>query len=136
MGEDKVKLTTMLPMEIYKKIIELAYKLYGSRKGSIAQVICNAINVYYTSRINTHTHDTNPMPNNPPPNVYKTYIRVKAYIEKKIGVENPYEAPVDILIEGIAYTRGADRRTIKKWLNLFEKYHCIKWVSHRVVELM
>lgn len=131
-----MKLNTNIPADVYKKLKELALKLYNGRKGSMAQVLVNAINMYYATRMSTHTHGTKVLPNNPPPHVYKTYTAVKQYIERKMQIENPYEAPVAYLKEAIIYVRGADPRTIKKWLTLFERYGCIKFVSARVVELI
>ena len=71
---------------------------------------------------------------NPQPRVFSVYKNVKEYLKKQ-GIE--YQCTLEKLVEAISFTRGNDRRTVRKWLNEFSKYRCIKEISPgKIYELM
>jgi len=40
------------------------------------------------------------------------------------------------LIDAISAIRGTDKRTIRKWMDLFVKYKLIKWIAGEIFEVV
>lgn len=75
---------------------------------------------------------------NPTPKVMLVFAEVKNYLIRKYYIELPSGSQVNIkhLEEAIANTRGADPRTIRKWLQAFHKMKLIKPIAVAVWEIL
>ena len=68
---------------------------------------------------------------------YNVWSEVKRFIEKKYGMslDGGRCIPVEFLHEAVAFVRGSDPRTIKKWLKVFTEQKLIKWITPELVEV-
>jgi hypothetical protein len=73
---------------------------------------------------------------NPLANVNMVREQVKQYLREQLGYDVVHEVPLKHLREAIGAVRGTDSRTIKKWVDIFVRYHLVKWMSAQVVEFL
>ena len=141
----KVKITAYIPEDLNRALRELIQKKYRRyEKGLLSWEITQALYhwVYLHAggtHKNTQATDLSNIeikinPVNPPPKVLAVYNAVKRYIFEKMG--GPVQSiDYNILKEAIEHVRGTDRRTIRKWIDLFLRYKLIKRISYSVFEL-
>ena len=99
-----------------------------SKHGAISNEVNAAINVW----LHGHKDTKNYM--NPSPQVEIVWRSVKKYI-----IENFYctqQASLYMIQEAIKKVRGADQRTVQKWIESFHKWKLIKEIAPEVWEIM
>jgi len=124
--------------ELYEKIKLLVVKKFGRNYwGGLREVVEEALRIYIAShdpQVDVPQQLQNIRPNNPPPKVHRVYLEVRHILRTQFGVLK--EATYSQLARAIALVRGTDKRTIRKWINLFLAYHCIKHIGGVVYELL
>jgi len=127
------KLTVRIDEKLYEALKELVIKKFGPNYwGGLRAVVEEAIRLYLASHSLGRSDNVEIRPNNPPPRVHSVYIQVRSFLRDK-GVYR--EASYGALASAIAYVRGADKRTIRKWIRLFLTYGCITHLGGEVYEL-
>ena len=132
--KNKIKTSLYVDRELWAKFKRLALEKHGNFHGGLTAEVEEALRNW----LSAHTKDTQnfEIKNrvNPQPRVFSVYKNVKEYLKRQ-GIE--YQCTLEKLVEAISFTRGNDRRTVRKWLNEFVKYKCVKEISTgRIYELL
>ena len=132
----KVKMGLWLDPVLDHKFRQFVAEQYGKMaKGLLSFEAEQALQAWVCAHKSTQSELIHKPPN-PVPNVFEVKQEVKEYLISTFGYESIYKIPKAQLIMAISALRGTDKRTIEKWVRLFEKYHVIKWVTPNVVELL
>jgi len=138
-AEDKVQLKVYLPRSLVEELKRLALAKYGKFHGAISYEVEQALGVWLATHTQNHTKQLTLNSANPQPRVFKVWNQVKAYLREKFGYDSIFPQqliPRKHIVEAIAAIRGDDERTIQKWLNSFQKYQVLKWISGEVYEVL
>ena len=136
-NKDYTRLTVSIPSELDKSLRRyIAMKYQSFEKGLLSWEVEQAINHWIKLHTNAQKQEEMTVPN-PTPKAVKVFFQVKEYLLSKYFVElKPgMTVPATYLKEAIMATRGSDKRTVKKWLETFEKFKLIKWISPMVWEI-
>lgn len=139
MKKERVKgkegLFVYISSKVIKAIRKLAKEKHAKLRGGLSDEVEDALRNWLA----LHTIDNNqPLTVNkvnPGREFHSVYQEVKDYISTKMIIPPSRQIPQGLLEEAISMVRGSDKRTIKKWMNLFQKFHFIKWIAGRVWEL-
>jgi len=121
--------------EIDKKLRELINMKYnGFEKGLLSAEVENALAHWIALHTQKHA---NPAVNslNPKPKVKQVFDAIRERLKAKYGYY-PQQVSFRDLEEAIELERGSDKRTIKKWIQLFLKYKLIKHIAGQVYEVV
>ncbi|MEM2612588.1 MAG: hypothetical protein QXJ45_08250 [Thermoproteota archaeon] len=136
----KEKILITIRKDLVDKFRSLLMQKYPKyEKGILSYEVELALNYWinlHTKAQSSETSKINPI--NPTPKVLTVFLTVKDYLLRKYYDElHPGSQVIDIhLREAIANVRGADERTIKKWLKRFTENKLIKHVAGAVWEIM
>ena len=135
---EKTRLLIYLPKDLDKKLREfLSFKYKNYEKGLLSYEVEQAIKHWIA--LHTKAQKTLVMKApNPTPKISRVFVEVKEYLLRKYYVELiPGSTVADVhLREAIAQTRGADPRTIRKWLQIFNSAGLIKRLNNAVWEIL
>jgi hypothetical protein len=137
--EDKVQLKVYLPKNLVEELKRLAFSKYGNFHGALSFEVEQALGVWLATHTQNHTKQLVMNAINPQPKVYKVWNQVKAYLKEKFGynaIVTQQLIPKKHIIEAIAAIRGDDERTVRKWLENFQKFKLLKWVGGEVYEVL
>ncbi|MHA1829078.1 MAG: hypothetical protein ACTSX6_10585 [Candidatus Heimdallarchaeaceae archaeon] len=135
----KIQLLIYIPDDLDRKFREfLALKYKHVEKGLISGEVERALRYW----INLHTKAQKTLLEskapNPTPKISRVFAEIKRYLLSKYYDElsEGTIVPDTHLREAIAATRGSDKRTIRKWLRVFEQFKLIKRLSLATWELL
>jgi len=111
-----------LPSDLIEEIRNYAYRELGRFRGALSMFVEQALRQYIVTREHTQIH-TNP---NPSPKASVVKDQIKEYLKRKYGYVIFTSVPHKHLVEAIASIRGADPRTIRKWIKILEQFKLIK----------
>jgi len=134
----KVRLTLWIEASLSLKFRQFVAEQYGQMgKGLLSFEAAQALQSWVSTHKDTQRELIH-KPVNPMPNVFTLKQQVKDYLVSTFDYDpqNLYKLRKEHLITAISALRGTDKRTIEKWMRLFEKYKVIKWVTPSVVEFL
>ena len=132
----KVKVRFLIDDVLVMKFRQFVAEQYGKvSHGLLSFEVAQALQAWMSTHKSTQTQLVHHPPN-PIPNVFLVREQVKAYLKDTLGYDQIYKIPKTHLIIAISALRGTDKRTIDKWIKLFEKYKIIKWVTPVYVEFL
>ena len=129
--KNKVLVGVYLPRELVKELRELVKMKYEGLYGLSLEVE-QAIRYW----LRKEKMEKNIKPPNPNPKIYLIKEQIKKYLMDKYGYIEFTSVPYKHLEEAICVIRGYSRKTVKTWIDRLEKFHCIKWRSHNLVEIL
>ena len=123
--------------DLDKRLRELIAKKYGVFvKGLLSAEVEAALYAWLAEHTHTQTEEfaTSTQKRelvNPIPKHMKVFRKCLEYIREKYGVnfDEVHQLPLKFMVEAIQATRGADKRTVKKWLKLFRDLKLIKFID-------
>ena len=134
----KIKLGVFLPkslVENFRNLIMQKYNRY--EKGLLSYEVEMALRSWLA--LHTKAQKTLEVKKpNPTPKVYMYFAEVKDYLLRKYYTElwSGQQIPYKHLEEAIINTRGADKRTVQKWLRIFHTSGLVKPVTSASWEIM
>ena len=132
----KIKFGVYIDPALALKFRQFVAEQYGkASKGLISFEAAQALQAWISTHKSTQSELVHKPPN-PVPNVFEVKQQIKEYLISTFGYDQIYKIPKAQLIMAVSALRGTDKRTIEKWVRLFEKYHVIKWVTPNVVEFL
>ena len=136
----KTILYVYIDEDLNKQLRTLIIKKYGEyRRGLLSAEVENALRVWLSTHKSTQTQELTVLrPANPIPKYWRVFQECKKFIEQRYGVDfkEVYQIPLKFMVEAIQFTRGSDKRTVRKWLRVFEEQHLIKFISPGVIEVL
>jgi len=133
---DKIQFKVYIRRDIVEEFKKLIARKYGKvERGLISREAEEAL--AYWLRLHTHRHTNSIVVEriNPNPKVYAVFEQIKDYFRKKYKYL-PQQVTYNDLAEAISAVRGSDRRTIRKWINLFMQWKLVKPIAPNVFELV
>jgi hypothetical protein len=121
---DKTIIEAVVDKALAEKLRNVAYKIYGERRGALSYTVEEAlktfIKLYENKQVSINPHNS----------IDAYWRQALEYIKKKRGDDLAiYEVTELELVEAIVKTRGADKRTVKKYLEMFLRLGYIKHVA-------
>ena len=144
-NEEYVHLKVSIPKSVSTRFRELVNMKHPRfEKGVLSYELEQAMRQYIASYMTTHTHiDAKVQPqikaeqSNPNPTIYKLKQDIfKYFIDSQLYLEVPQFVPTQHLVNAIAALKGVDNRTVKKYLQLLERFGCIKKSGTHVYEFV
>jgi hypothetical protein len=129
-----VQFNVYLPFSVAENFREMVARKHGYvRHGLISYEAKEAFNSWIATS-NTQAQSTQSLPSyskiNPAPWVHDAKQKMmNCLVESGAFEEVPQQVPTSLLVQAIENTQGHDKRTIKKWTDLFKKYGCIKQIG-------
>jgi len=102
---------------------------YGMvKKGCLGYEVAQALKWLMNTHKDTQSKGKKTTPH-PVPNVLIYAAQVRDYLMDHFGYEKDLldSVPKAHLVIALSAIRGTDRRTIRKWMKLFEKWKVMKW---------
>jgi len=139
----KVQFNVRLDEKLIKRFKELiAAKYKAFQHGLVSYETEQAIRHWLA--LHTHAHDDIAYKSNsfktpnPPPRVAEVWNMVKQYLLDNYYLELKPGQQINLahLIQAIAAVRGNDKRTIRKWLETFHRFHLVKPISGQAWEVL
>jgi len=134
---NKTKLQVWIPNTLNEKFRELIARKYPKyEKGLLSYEVEMALRHW----LSLHTRAQSQVLRNPPnpkPKVYLIFSSVKDWLLRNYYEElkSGQQIPLKHIREAIIAVRGADTRTVKKWLDTFHKMGLIKPVTSATWEI-
>ena len=121
---NKTVIEAVVDKALAEKMRSIAYEIYGERRGALSYTVEEAlktfIKLYENKQVSINPHNS----------IDAYWKQILEYIKKKHGdMLTPYEIIEPDLVEAITMTRGADKRTVKKYLETFLRLGYIKHVA-------
>jgi hypothetical protein len=121
---NKTIIEAVVDKALAEKLRSIAYEIYHGRRGALSYTVEEAletfIKLYENKQVSINPHN----------NIDAYWRQILEYIKKKHGdMLTPYEIIEPDLVEAITMTRGADKRTVKKYLETFLRLGYIKHVA-------
>jgi hypothetical protein len=121
---NKTVIEAVVDKALAEKLRGIAYEIYGERKGALSYTVEEALKTFIM------LYENKQVSINPHNSIDAYWRQILEYIKKKRGDELAiYEITEPELIEAIVKTRGADKRTVKKYLETFLRLGYIKHVA-------
>lgn len=143
MREEKVPLFVRIPKELDRELRELIKRLYHPKDfhGALSHEVAEALRNHIIRHTQNHTKILVPPSKiNPTPKTWKVYQQVKRYLAEKYKTvlrDGPQKTTTQELCEAVKIVRNVvDPRTLKGWVQRFEKEKCIKWLGGEIWELI
>ena len=136
--EGKCILYVYIDRNLDKRLRELIIRKYGEyRKGLLSAEVEAALQAWLATHKITQTASESADRVNPTPRYWIVFQKCVAWIESKyrIDFKEVHQIPARFLREAIAAVRGSDKRTIRKWLEIFEQQKLIKWIAPELIEV-
>ena len=137
--KDKVKLQVWINQNLYRELETLVKNKYRGFRGGLSAEVEAALQAWVSTHKNTQTESLEAVrPTNPIPKYWRVFQECKKFIEQRYGIDfkEVYQIPLKFMVEAIQFTRGSDKRTVRKWLRVFEEQHLIKFISPGVIEVL
>lgn len=136
--EKKVRIQAWISDEIdakFRKFIQQKYKKY--ERGLLSYEVESALQAWIIQHTNSQTQLDIKIKPNPTPSSARVYREVKAYISGHYDVEFTGNTQLHekFIIEAITTLRGNDPRTIKSWMQTFERMGLIKILARPMWEM-
>lgn len=133
----RVKTSIFVDKKLWEKFKEIALKKHNFKYGSISEELEKLIKNYIDEHEHTNTQKhmhahTNVKHRNPPDKVFLVWQRVKSILASQGYI---HQTTLKFLSDAIMEVRGTDKRTIKKWIKLFEKYGFVKHLGNNIFEI-
>lgn len=124
----------------FREFLALKYGRYekGLLSYEMEQAIRNWLSLHYSS-LHAKTQNDNALicTPNPPFKVAERWNRVKLYFNRKnVPLLSGVNITIDELHEAIQATIGHDERTIRKYIELFQRFGLIKHIAGKVWEVL
>lgn len=145
----KSQTTISISKEVLTNFRIFLAKKYGKyEKGLLSNELEQAIVNWMTLHAKTQTFSTPDVHTdfaltkpNPPNKVRLSFEKVKKWLTSADGpgyieLTTGQHIPLIHIIQGIKASLGEDRRTVKKYLDLFEEFHLIKHIGGAMWEVM
>jgi len=121
---NKTIIEAVVDKALAEKLRSIAYEIYGERRGALSYTVEEALETFIK------LYENKPVSINPHSNIDAYWRQMLEYIKKKRGDELAiYEITEHELVEAVVKTRGADKRTVKKYLETFLRLGYIKHVA-------
>jgi len=135
---EKVSLHIYVKKELDTEFRQFIAKRYGTiERGLLSHEVEAAMESWIRTHQNTQsTSSSAAIAPNPVHRVHVVREQVKEYLRTELGYFDIHEVPLKHVREAIGVVRGTDSRTIKKWMEDFDRYKIIKWMSPKVVEFL
>jgi len=137
-NKKKSELHVRISSEVIENLRSLIMQKYTRmERGLLSHEVEMALRHWLALHTNTQSSEKQIF-QDPIPKVTLVFMQVKEYLLKKYYEELPPEKEIYIknLEEAIAYVRGSDKRTIRKWLETFSRMKLIKHVSGTVLGIL
>ncbi len=138
LGKNKVGLYVSINKEIEGKLRRLIIAKYGEyRKGYLSAEVEAALEAWINTHKYTQANGKAINNINPLPRYYQIWQQVKNFIRHRydVNLEEVHQIPVKMVKEAIAFIRGTDPRTVRKWLRIFQEQGLIKYIDINIVEV-
>ncbi|MDH5815660.1 MAG: hypothetical protein QE164_02565 [Candidatus Nezhaarchaeota archaeon] len=132
----KARLDVYIDERLYKKLRELARQKYENFRGALSNEVEEAIRHWILLHAQSAHKSYGKL--NPEPKVFRAFRQVKEYMVKRFGYEylgSGQQFPKKHIVEAIAAVRGADEKTINKWMKRFINAKLIKHIAGEVWEI-
>jgi len=121
---NKTIIEVVVDKALAEKLRNIAYEIYGERKGALSYTVEEALKTF------VKLYENKQVSINPHSNIDAYWGQILEYIKKKYDdILTPDEITEPDLVEAIVKTRGADKRTVKKYLEAFLRLGYIKHVA-------
>jgi hypothetical protein len=133
----KVRISVLIRKEIADRLWELIKMKYERPHGMLSYEVEQALQAWLAA----HTRGAQVLATkaNPQPRAVRVWEEVKRYLREQFGYvcfPTGTQVPREHIIRAIAAIRGDDERTIRKWLERFQRYHLLKQISFDVFEVI
>jgi len=133
----KTYLYVLIDKKVVDDLRELVKMKYDTMHGALSWEVEQALRAWLA----THTESTQALAKrvNPQPKVVVVWEQVKEYLRKVYGYAGfvaGVQIPKDLLVKAIGAVRGSDPRTIRSWLEAFQRYGLVKQISFKVYEVV
>ncbi|MBS7606061.1 hypothetical protein KEJ31_07175 [Candidatus Bathyarchaeota archaeon] len=115
--------------EIIDEFKRLTFSKHGTFHGALSHELEQAMRIW----IALHTQNTQTNSGiekvNLQPKTYEVFSQIKEYLKQRYGyaaIVPSQKIPRKHLLEAISVVRGGDERTIKRWVNEFQRFKLIK----------
>jgi len=162
----KRDLHVLISEELYEALVKVAPRLSGAGvyRGALSEVVEEAIKFYLVYRLGlqgeggggaeggqrTHTNSGTSVQhaesaqeaqsaqgNTKPNRVHKVFQDVVEALKENLGLDDrPKEVLVEDLEKALKQVRGADPRTVSKWIKILEEQGLIRRRHPRIVEIL
>jgi len=135
----KVGMYVYIDEKVYEELKRLAFQKYERLHGALSCEVEQALRCWlalHTQKAHKFLKEADP-PN--PPRVLRVFEQVKEYLKERHGyvaIVQGVRIPRAHLIEAIGAVRGCDKRTIRKWVELFVKAKLIEQAGGEVYEVL
>ena len=136
--KDKVKLQAWISRDLYEELESLVKIKYRGFRGALSAEVEAALRAWLSTHKNTQTGKVEVLhPVNPLPRYYRVFQECKKFLYQRyrIDFEEVHQIPLKYLIEAIEFIRGTDKRTVRKWLRIFQDQGLIKFIAPEVIEI-
>lgn len=124
---------------LWDEFRRLAFMKHDAFHGVLSYELEQAIQAWLAQHTHKNTQILVPNKVNPQPKVYKVFNQVKEYLKQTYGyaaIVAGQQVPKVHLQSAIMAIRGADDRTVEKWMDRFLKAKLIKWVAGELYEIV
>ncbi|MEM0309244.1 MAG: hypothetical protein QXP68_04245 [Thermosphaera sp.] len=135
----KRRVTVHIREDLWEEFKRLAYAKNPDFYGALSHEVEQALQAWLAQHTQKHAGRLIVNKQNPQPKVYETFLQVKEYLKNTYGygaIVPGQQIPRRHLIDAISAIRGTDKRTIRKWMDLFVKYKLIKWIAGEIFEVV
>jgi len=132
---DKVQLKVYVDSKIVEKLWDLIKKKYERTYGALSCEVQDALAAWIQSHeetleLHTNTHKKIN------PHLPRSHREAREIIEWLKDRGFFLQVSINNLKKAIENTRGSDPRTIKKWIKFLVDNGYMKWISHRILEIV
>jgi len=135
--KDKAQLHVLVSKDVVRDLRELVRMKYESLRGGLSWEVEQALRAWLAAqKIGTKFLATKL---NPQPKAAAVWEQVKDWLKKTygyVGFMTGVQIPRDHLVAAIASLRGCHPRTIKTWLENFQRYGLVKQIGPKVYEVV
>jgi len=119
-------------LEIFKQIVKQKHPdMYG-----LSAEVEDAMRLWIKQHTHEHTLPLQIEKVNPAPRYFQRWLLVRKRLDYEYGGEIPHQIARSDLEDAIMKEIGSDRRTIMKYLRLFQRLGLIKIISAGIVEVV
>lgn len=131
----KRRLGVYLDEDIYDKLVILIKKKFSKLHGALSMEVQDALAHWISEHeesldFHTNTHKlVNPM-------LPRDHIRARGIVSELKNKGFTLQCSRKDLWRSIENTRGSDKRTLIKWTKFLVDHGYMKWISHRILEIV
>jgi len=119
-------------LEIFKQIVKQKHPdMYG-----LSAEVEDAMRLWIKQHTHEHTLPLQIEKVNPAPRIYQRWLLVRKRLDYEYGGEIPHQITRSDFEDAIVKEIGSDKRTIIKYLQIFQRLGLIKIISTGIVEVV